>query len=420
MASGNGLLSTSIAEGRVRTGAGSTRIDRPSPAAGAHGRVGTVIALCLALALACAHRQGPADLPRDDLTKALDALERKVCLTIGDRTNGPRDQCEPQVDRSTYLRPLRDVFSAAPPILKAYLCSIDRFYFDYHSPWNASFSVFPDSQTGNEYRGIGVRRGVLENKVRYTDWATAWTQHWWTGGPIDHPSNDPTLPRVEIESSLSGPAGTLYHLVAHEVGHLLDRDYRGGLRRRPENKPFEPGEFGYLSWILPWYVGANGVVHQAVAKDSALEAVRELDFDGNVKARIAMLAAAGNARSFDPGALAVQNWQPASRDGIAPFLDRLDHSPFTTVFSTWRPEDDWTESFVAMMLPSIARRFDIVTANGTRVRVLTKVLDDASPFAPKRRFIQGAIDRALTDFRARQAASPNPCLAVALAESLPH
>ena len=54
------------------------------------------------------------------------------------------------------------------------------------------------------------------------------------------------------------------------------------------------------------------------------------------------------------------------------------------------------------------------TAEGTRVRVLTKVLD-ASPFAPKRRLIQRAIDRALTDFRARQAASPSPCLAVALA-----
>jgi len=403
----------------LRTGAGSTRIDRPSPAAGARGRVGTVVALCLALALACTHRQGPTDLPRDDLTKALGALERKVCLTIGDRTNGPRDQCEPQVDRSTYLRPLRDVFVAAPPILRAYLCSMDRIYFDYHSPWNASFSAFPDSQTGREYRTIAVRRGVLENRVRYVDWATAWTQHWWTGGPNDHPSNDPALPRVEIESSLSGPGGTLYHLVAHEVGHLLDRDYGGGLGRRPQNKPFEPGEFGYLSWTLPRYVDANGVVHQAVAKDSALEAARELDFDGNLNARIVMMAAAGNARSFDPGALAVQNWQPASRDRIATFLDWLDHSPFTTVFSTWRPEDDWTESFAAMMLPSITRRFDIITAEGTRVRVLTKVLDDASPFAPKRRFIQQAIDRALTDFRARQAASPSPCLAVALAESLP-
>ena len=378
------------------------------------------VAWCLALALACAPRQGPTDLPREDLTNALDALERKVCLTVGDRTNGPRDQCELQVDRSTYLRPLRDVFSAAPPILRAYLCSVDRFYFDYYSPWNANFSVLPDSQTGSVYRSIGVRRGVLENKVRYIDWATAWTQHWWTGGPIDRPSNDPTLPRVQIESSLSGPAGTLYHLLAHEVGHLLDRDYGGGLGRQPDNKPFEPGEFGYLSWILPWYVGADGVVHQAVARDSALEAVRKLDFDGNVKARIAMFTSAENARSLDPGALAVRNWRPASRDGIATFLDRLDRSSFTTVFSTWRPQDDWTESFMAMMLPAIARRFDIVAANGTRIQVLTKVLDDASPFAPKRRFIQGAIDRALRDFRARQVASPNPCLAVALAGSLPH
>ena len=395
----------------------------PAPVAKARRRprpAGTAAALCLGLTLACAHRHGPTDLQGDGLTKALDALERKVCLTIGDRTNGPKDRCEPHVDRSTYLRPLRDVFSAAPPVLKAYLCSLDRLYVDYHSPWNASFAVLSDSQTGHEYRSIAVRRGALENKVRYTDWATAWTQHWWTGGPIDRPGNDPSLPRVEIESRLSGPGGTLYHLVAHEVGHLLDRDYGGGLRRRPDDKPFAPGEFGYLSWILPRYVGANGVVHQAVARDSALQAVRELDFDGNVRARIAMLAAAGDARSVDPGALAVQSWQPASRDGIATFLDRLDHSPFTTVFSTWRPEDDWTESFVAMMLPSVARRFDIVTANGTRVRVLSKVLDDASPFAPKRRFIQGAIDRAMKDFRARQAASPNPCLAVALAESPAH
>jgi hypothetical protein len=384
-----------------------------------HGRAGTVVALCLALMQACAHSQGSTDLPRDDLAKALDALERKVCLTAGDRTNGPRDECEPYVDRSTYLLPVRDVFLAAPPILKAYLCSIDRLYFDYHSPWNASFAVVADTQTGSEYRSIGVRRGVLENKVRYVDWATAWTQHWWTGGPNDRPSKDPTLPRVELESSLSGPAGTLYHLVAHEVGHLLDRDYGGGLGRRPQDKPFGLGEFGFLSWTLPRYVGANGVVHQAVARDSALEAARELDFDGNVKARLAMMDAAGNALPFDPGALAVQNWQPASRDLIATFLDRLDHSPFTTVFSTWRPEDDWAESFAAMMLPSITQRFDIVTAGGTRVRVLTKVLNDASPFAPKRQLIRRAIDRALTDFRARQAASRSSCLAVALGESLP-
>lgn len=369
-----------------------------------------VIAGCLSLALACAHRQSQADLPTDDLARALDALERKVCLTVGDRANSPRDHCEPQVDRSTYLQPLREVFVAAPPILKAYLCSLDRLYFDYHSPWNASFAALPDSQTGREYRTVAVRRGVLENKVRYADWATAWTQHWWTGGPNDRPGSDPALPRVEIESSLSGPSGTLYHLLAHEVGHLLDRGYGGGLGRRPDNKPFEPGEFGHLGWTLPRYVDSSGVVHQAVARDSALEAARELDFDGNLNARLA-------ARSFDAGAVAVQNWRPASRAGIARFLDRLEHSPFTTVFSTWRPEDDWTESFATMMLPSIARSFDIVSAGGTRVRVLEKVLDDGSPFAPKRRFIQAAIDRALADFRARQAASPSPCLAAALAES---
>ena len=190
---------------------------------------------------------------------------------------------------------------------------------------------------------------MLENRVRYADWATAWNQHWWTGGPIDRPSTDPTLPRVDIEATLNGPAGTLYHLVAHEVGHLLDRDYGGGLRRLPDNKPFEPGEFGYLSWMQPWYVGENGVV-QGVARDSAFEAVRTLDFDGNVKARIAMLNAAGTDRPFDPGTLAVVNWQPASRDGIATFLDRLEHSPFTTVFSTWRPADDWTESFAVMTM----------------------------------------------------------------------
>lgn len=379
----------------------------------------SVVGLGLALALGCTHRQGPTDLPRDDLTKALGALEGKVCLTIGDRNGNSRDQCEPEVDRSTYLRPLREVFLAAPPVLKAYLCSMDRIYFDYHSAWNASFSALPDSQTGREYRSIAVRRGVLENRVRYVDWATAWTQHWWTGGPNDHPSSDPALPHVEIASTLSGPGGTLYHLLAHEVGHLLDREYGGGLGRRPDNKPFAQGEFGYLSWTMPRYMDTNGVVHQAVARDSALEAVRTLDFDGNLNARIAMMAAPKNGRPFDAGALAVQNWRPAPRDGIARFLDRLDGSPFTTVFSTWRPEDDWTESFAAMMLLPVTRRFDIVTAEGRRVRVLAKVRDDASPFAPKRRFIQGAIDRALTDFRARQAASPSSCLALALAEPLP-
>src|SRR5678816_1984175 len=67
--------------------------------ASGNGLLSTSIALCLALALGCAQRKGPTDRPTDDLTKALAVLERKVCLTIGDRTNGPGDQCEPHVDR---------------------------------------------------------------------------------------------------------------------------------------------------------------------------------------------------------------------------------------------------------------------------------------------------------------------------------
>ena len=366
----------------------------------------------VALAFACAHPQAPATQPSSSLANALSDLEAKVCLTVGSRSNGPTDKCEPQVDRATYLEPLREVFLAAPPIFKAYLCSLDRLYFDYRSAWKASFGAIPDSQTKRAYRTIAVRRGVLENRVRYADWATAWTQHWWTGGPIDRPSADPSLPRVELESRLSGPSGTLYHLLAHEVGHLLDLEYGGGLGRRPQEKPFEPGEFGYLSWTMPRYMDANGV-HQAVARDAGFEAVHRLDFDGNVNARIKAMSAAGSAR-FDPGVVAVEGWVPAPRSGSAAFFDRLDHSPFTTVFSTWRSEDDWTESFMAMMLPAIARRFDIVTGEGRRVRVLSKVLDDASPFAPKRQYIQQAIDRALADFRVRQAAQPNACLAVAL------
>src|ERR1700745_1137293 len=102
MASGNALLSTPIAAQRQRVTEGASFPVRVAKARLWPRRAGTAVALCLASALACAHRQGPSDLPRDDLTKALDALERKVCLTIGDRTNGPRDQCEPQVDRATY------------------------------------------------------------------------------------------------------------------------------------------------------------------------------------------------------------------------------------------------------------------------------------------------------------------------------
>ena len=372
-------------------------------------------AMCVASVLACAPAQHPGDIPSDNVAKALDALERKVCLTVGDRTNAPTDRCEPQPDRQTYLQPLRDVFLAAPPIFRAYLCSMDRIYLDYHSPWNAGFSILPDSLTKREYRTISVRRGILENKVRYADWATAWTQHWWTGGPNDVPMADPALPRVEVDSDLPGPSGTLYHLLAHEVGHALNWDQVGRLRRA-QTKAFEPGEFAYLSWTSPRYVDTSNVVHRAVARESAFEAVRTIDFEGDLAARLATLDSAEKAgRVFDAGAVAAESWQPGARDRIATFLDRLDRSSFTTVFSAWRPEDDWTESFAVMMLPAIARRIDIVTADGARVRILNKVLDDTSPFAPKRRFIQQIIDRALADFRARQATSPDVCFQTALA-----
>jgi len=369
---------------------------------------------CLGALLACTPGPPSPIRPADQLIDALNTLERKVCLTVGVRANAPGDQCEAQVDRTAYLEPLREVFLAAPPIFKAYLCSMDRIYFDYHSAWNANFSVLPDSQSGKQFRSIGVRRGLLESRVRYADWATAWTQHWWTGGPIDHPSTDLDLPHVEVESRLPGESGILFHLMAHEVAHALAFDY--GVFDRPSAKPFEPGEFGYLSWLAPQWPDSSQVVHPAVAREPALEAVRRLDFNGNLDARLTMLEAAEKqGRRFDPGAVPVQGWTPASRDGIATFLDRLDRSSFTTVFSTWHPEDDWTESFVMMTLPAIAERFDIIGPQGTRVRVLQKVSDDTSPFAPKRRFITRTIDRALADFRARQAASPNTCLAVALA-----
>jgi len=368
------------------------------------------------IALACAPRRPAATRPVGDMAEALSAMERKVCLTSGVRTNTPSDRCESPVDRAMYIEPLRDVFLAAPPVLKAYLCSMDRIYFDYHSAWNASFVVRPDSQSGKDYRSIGVRRGVLENRIRYTDWATAWTQHWWTGGPIDHPTSDPAFPRVETDSQLTGPSGILFQLLAHEVGHVLAYDYR--VFHRPAGKLFKPAEFGYLSWISPQWEDSSDAVHAAVAREPAFEAVRRIDFTGNVMSRLAaMEAAEKEGHRFDPGAVAATGWTPTPRESIETFLDRLDRSSFTTVFSTWHPEDDWTESFMMMMLPAIARRFDIVSAGGRRVKVLAKTSDSGSPFGPKRRFIEHTIDRALADFRARQAASPNVCLAAALAGS---
>ena len=369
------------------------------------------------IALACTPPSRPAATRlAGDMVEALSAMERKVCVTRGVRTNTPSDRCESEVDRATYIEPLRDVFLAAPPILKAYLCSMDRIYFDYHSAWNASFFIRPDSQSGQGYRSVAVRRGVLENRIPYTDWATAWTQHWWTGGPIDHPTSDPAFPRVETDSRLAGPSGVLFQLLAHEVGHALAYDYR--VFDRPSGGPFEPAEFGYLSWISPQWEDSSDAVHFAVAREPALEAARRIDFTGNVMSRLpAMEAAEKRGHRFDAGAVAAQGWMPAPRGTIETFLERLDQSSFTTVFSTWRPEDDWTESFAMMMLPAIARQFDIVSPGGRRVKVLAKASDTGSPFGPKRRFIEHTIDRALTDFRARQATSPNVCLAAALTGS---
>ena len=72
-------------------------------------------------------------------------------------------------DRPTYVQPLFDVYRAAPPILKAYLCSLDRIYLDDQLIWNADFRITTDPQTQREYRTIGVRRGLLERKVGYTE-----------------------------------------------------------------------------------------------------------------------------------------------------------------------------------------------------------------------------------------------------------
>jgi len=341
----------------------------------------------------------------------LDVLERKICLTIGARTYSSADKCESRVDRPTYVQPLFDVYRAAPPILKAYLCSLDRIYLDYQLIWNADFRITTDSQTQREYRTIGVRRGLLERKVGYIDWASGWTQHWWTGASIDRPANDPTLPRVE--SDLHRSSDVLFQLLTHEVAHVLAYDYRAVMRRQQSNKTFEPGEFGFLSWISPGYGDSTGW-HGAVAREPGVQAVRTLDFDGNVNARVAMRTAMEKQGTvWDAGVHDIANWQPAPREGISKFFEQLGPSSFTTVFSTWRPEDDWTESFAMMMLATIATRIDIVSADGGRLRILQKVSDARSAFAPKREFIQQVIDRALTDMRARHVVAPDACVAAA-------
>jgi hypothetical protein len=363
-------------------------------------------------AVSCTISRGTRTPPATDTLKVMDALERKICLTIGTRTYSSADKCESPVDRATYVQPLLDVYRAAPPVVKAYLCSVDRIYLDSQLIWNADFRITTDSQTRSEYRTIGVRRGLLERKVSYTDWASGWTQHWWTGAAVDRPANDPTLPRVE--SDLHGSSDVLFHLLTHEVGHVLAYDYRAVVRRQQSNKAFEPGEFGFLSWVSPVYGDSTGS-HAAVAREPGVQAVRTLDFDGNVTARIAMRSAMETRGTvWDAGLHEVANWQPAPREGISKFLEQLGPSSFTTVFSTWRPEDDWTESFAMMMLSTVATRIDIVSADGGRIRLLQKVSDAKSAFAPKRQFIQQVIDRALTDMRARHVVAPDACFAAAL------
>ena len=316
------------------------------------------------------------------------------------------------MDRPTYVLPLVDVYQSAPPIVRAYLCSLDRIYFDDQLVWNADFRITTDQQSQSQYRTIGVRRGLLERKVGYIDWASGWTQHWWTGAAIDRPGNDPTLPR--IESDLHRASDVLFQLLAHEIAHVLAYDYRSVIRRQQSNTAFESGEFGFLSWISPGYSTSTGW-HGAVAREPRVQVVRTLDCDGNVSARMAMRTAMEKqGTTWDAGVHEITNWQPAPRDGIAKFLEQLGPSSFTTVFSTWRPEDDWTESFAMMMLTAIATRIDIVSADGGRIRILEKVSDAKSAFAPKRAFIQQVIDRALTDMRARQLRAPDACFAAAL------
>lgn len=363
-------------------------------------------------ALSCAGPRAARITETPATRRALEVLERKICLTIGARTYSSADKCESRVDRPTYVQPLLDVYRAAPPILRAYLCSLDRIYLDDQLVWNADFRITTDRQTQSEYRTIGVRRGLLERKVSYVDWASGWTQHWWTGASIDRPGNDPTLPRVE--SDLHSASDVLFHLFAHEIAHLLAYDYRPVMRRQQSNTAFEPGDFGFLSWISPAYGDSTGW-HGAVAREPGVQAVRTLDFDGNVSSRVAMRTAMEKQGTrWDAGVYEIANWQPAPRDGISKFLEQLGPSSFTTVFSTWRPEDDWTESFAMMMLATIATRIDIVSADGGRIRILRKVSDAQSAFAPKRDFIQQVIERALTDMRARHVGAPDACFAGAL------
>ena len=102
-------------------------------------------------ASSCAVSRAPRTAQDPDTPRVLDVLERKICLTIGARTYSAADKCESRVDRPTYVQPLFDVYRAAPPILKAYLCSLDRIYLDYQLIWNADFRITTDQQTQREH-----------------------------------------------------------------------------------------------------------------------------------------------------------------------------------------------------------------------------------------------------------------------------
>lgn len=234
---------------------------RPAPPVCATGLALAWMVGAVSCAAAPAARPGQGPGPLSDL----EVVERKVCLTIGRRTYSAADRCVARADRPTYIQPVLDVYRAAPPIMRAYLCSLDRIYLDSEPIWNGDFRIMIDPQTRREYRTIGVRRGVLERKVGYSAWASGWTQLW-TGGPIDRPSREAALPRVE--SDLQRPSDVLFHLLAHEVAHLLAYDYNAELRREQAPGAFEPGDFGLLIWISPGDSDSMGW-HSAVARPAS-------------------------------------------------------------------------------------------------------------------------------------------------------
>ena len=127
----------------------------------------------LVSAVSCTVSRTTRTAQTTDTLRVSDVLERKICLTIGARTYSSADKCESRVDRPTYFQPLFDVYRAAPPIVKAYLCSLDRIYLDDELLWNADFRITTDQQTRSEYRTIGVRRGLPGRNVLLRDVAAA-------------------------------------------------------------------------------------------------------------------------------------------------------------------------------------------------------------------------------------------------------